>query len=87
MDIRLKQAIRKAFDWKEEVGIPADLKAGEIPEWDSFGNIALVAAIEETYQIRFKIEDMMNLDSIKNIQVILEKYDRGKGESDAENRN
>jgi len=48
----------------------SELKLGDIPEWDSLGNFNLLMAIEEDFDIRFSVEDMSNL---KSIRLILDK--------------
>ena len=45
-----------------------NLKMGDLKEWDSLGNFNLILAIEQKYGIRFKIEDLDKLTSIKEIQ-------------------
>jgi acyl carrier protein len=47
------------------------LKMGDLKEWDSLGNFNLILAIEQKYGIRFKIEDLDKLTSIKEIQKFL----------------
>jgi acyl carrier protein len=44
---------------------------GDLKEWDSLGNFNLILAIEQKYGIRFKIEDLDKLTSIKEIQKFL----------------
>jgi acyl carrier protein len=48
-----------------------NLKMGDLKEWDSLGNFNLILAIEQKYGIRFKIEDLDKLTSIKEIQKFL----------------
>lgn len=40
------------------------LSIGEIPEWDSMGNMAILVAIEEDLKIEFPIEDLFELNSV-----------------------
>ena len=49
-----------------------DLKMGDIDEWDSIGNFNLILAIEQKYGIRFNMEDLNNLKSVKEIKRLLE---------------
>ena len=48
-----------------------NLKMGDLKEWDSLGNFNLILAIEQKYGIRFKIEDLDKITSIKEIQKFL----------------
>lgn len=40
---------------------------GDIDEWDSMGNIAIISAVEETFGIEFPIEDLFELNSVASI--------------------
>ena len=44
-----------------------DLSIGAIPQWDSMGNIAVIAALEEKLDIEIPIEDMFDLNSVRSI--------------------
>lgn len=44
-----------------------DTSIGDLPEWDSVGNLAIFAAIEQELQIEIPIEDLFELTSIESI--------------------
>ncbi len=44
-----------------------DLGIGAIPQWDSMGNMAVIAALEEQLGIEFPLEDLFDLNSVKAI--------------------
>lgn len=44
--------------------ITDQLSAGDIAEWDSMGNMAIIAAIENELGIEFPIEDLFDLNSV-----------------------
>jgi len=44
-----------------------DLKLGDFDEWDSLGNFNLLLAIEKFYNIRFSMEQMSEIKSIKSL--------------------
>ncbi len=46
--------------------ITETLSAGEIEQWDSMGNMAIIAALEETLGIEFPIDDLFELNSVKS---------------------
>jgi acyl carrier protein len=52
----------------------AGLKYQDIPEWDSVGHMALVAALEESFDIMFDTEDIIDLSSFEKGKEILKKY-------------
>ena len=54
------------------LGIPQsrltdDLSSGDIPEWDSVGNLAIISTIEQELNIEFPLEDLFDLTSVKAI--------------------
>lgn len=40
---------------------------GDLPEWDSVGNLAIIAALEQELQIEFPLEDLFELTSVGSI--------------------
>ena len=45
----------------------ANLEMGTPPDWDSIANLNLLLAIETSFNVRFTMEDMAELDSIRKI--------------------
>lgn len=44
-----------------------DLSIGDIAEWDSVGNLAIIAAIEEEMQLEIPLEELFEMTSIESI--------------------
>ena len=58
-----------------DVAIPEsflDLSVGSLPDWDSLSHISLLLSIEEHYGIRFSLEEMEELNNMRNIALALE---------------
>ena len=55
------------------VCITDNLGIGGIPQWDSMGNMAVIAALEEQLDIEFPIEDLFELTSVSAIIEEIEK--------------
>lgn len=72
-----KEEIRKIFmETFVDSKVPSDienLKLGEIDEWDSLGNFNLLLAIEEYYKVKFDMDQMSSIKSVKDIIYNLEK--------------
>lgn len=47
--------------------ITQDLSIGEIPEWNSIGNMSIIASIEEQMQVEIPMEDLFELTSVSSI--------------------
>ena len=63
----LRQILIKTFP---NSSIPEDiheLKMGDIEEWDSMGNFNLILAVEQQYGVRFNIDDMEKVKSVREI--------------------
>lgn len=49
-----------------------NLQLGDIEEWDSQGHLNLLLSIEDFYNIRFTMDQMTEIKSIKQILEVLE---------------
>lgn len=47
--------------------ITDNLAIGDIEQWDSMGNMAIIAALEEKLGVEFPIEDLFELNSVSAI--------------------
>jgi acyl carrier protein len=55
--------------------VTEDLKYNFIPEWDSVAHMALIAEIEESFDIMMDTDDIVEMSSVGKIREILQKYD------------
>lgn len=53
--------------------VSESLAVGDIQEWDSMGNMAIIAALEERLGIEFPIDDLFELNSI---EALVEEIDK-----------
>lgn len=72
-----EQKLRAIF--AEALGIPEeqvvdDLRYNSIPEWDSIAHMALVAAIDEAFDIMMDTDDVIDMSSFAKAKEILKKY-------------
>ena len=51
-----------------------NLEYNSIPEWDSVGHMTMIAALEETFNIVFEMDDIIDFSSYKVGKEILKKY-------------
>lgn len=70
MDKRLENVIRQTFNLKEGK-IEEDWTSDDIIGWDSMGHLALITAVEKEFNVRFEIEEMLQIRSLKDIGGIL----------------
>lgn len=70
---KYNQAFLTALSIDESL-LSGDLKYQDITEWDSVGHMALVAALEDAFQIMLDTDDIIDFSSYKKGQEILAKY-------------
>ena len=51
-----------------------DLKYNTIPQWDSVGHMSMIAALEDSFNITFEMDDIIDFSSYKTGKEILKKY-------------
>lgn len=69
----LSQCFSEALGITQD-SVSDDLSYNTIPEWDSIGHMAMVAALESNFNIMLEIEDIIKMSSFGKIKEILKKY-------------
>ena len=66
MENKVKEIIARVLN--VDLGVITDtLSSGEIPEWDSVGNLAIISTIEQELDIEFPLEDLFDLTSVRSL--------------------
>jgi acyl carrier protein len=52
-----------------------DLEYNSIAQWDSVAHMALIAAIEERFDIMLDTDDIIDMSSVAKAKAILKKYE------------
>jgi len=73
MENKLKTIFATSLDISENL-VTDDLRYAEIPQWDSVAHMALVAAIEEGFDIMIDTEDVIDMSSFEKAKQIVTKY-------------
>lgn len=61
---KLREVFTEALDLDGDVDID-NLKYREIEAWDSVGHMALVAAIEDEFDVQFETDQVIDMSSFK----------------------
>lgn len=69
---KYQNAFTETFDIKPEE--TKGLKYQDIQAWDSVGHMGLIAAIEDSFNIMFEPDDIIDLSSFEKGIEILKKY-------------
>ena len=66
---------REKLELSPSIELTKETKYGDIEEWDSFGHITILSAIEKAFGVSFDFEEISELESIGDICRILEAKD------------
>jgi len=67
------QAFAEAFEISDTKVIPT-LEYQSITNWDSVGHMALISALEDSFDIMMEMDDIVDFSSFSAGKKILEKY-------------
>ena len=66
MESQVKEIIARVLNIPLDT-VTDDLSSGDIPEWDSVGNLAIISTIEQELDLEFPLEDLFDLTSVLSI--------------------
>lgn len=66
MEFQVKEIIARMLNIPVDA-VRDDLASGDIPEWDSVGNLAILSTLEQVLGIEFPLEDLFDLTDVKSI--------------------
>lgn len=66
MESRVKAIIARVLN-ADPAQITDELSSGDIPEWDSVGNLAIISTIEQELDLEFPLEDLFDLTSVRSL--------------------
>lgn len=70
----LKQIVSNALGCNEIDLERNDASSNTISQWDSFGMLQIILALEKEYKIQFTHSEMLHLSNLQNIEnIIMEK--------------
>ncbi len=69
---RLAEIFHEIFDDQSIVPTP-EMKASDVPEWDSLNHINLIVAIEARLKIKFKSTELESLRDVGHLVELIER--------------
>ena len=66
MESQVKEIIASVLNVDIAV-VTDDLSSGDIPEWDSVGNLAIISTLEQELDLEFPLEDLFDLTSVRSL--------------------
>lgn len=73
---KLTEVFCDVFDDNELI-LRDDMTADDIDEWDSLTHISLIAAIEDTFEIRFDMKHVITLKNVGELVDVIEEMTKG----------
>lgn len=70
MENKLKKIMASVFEVSEDA-IDGNATSGTIESWDSLNHMKLIVALEEEFGIKFKDEEILEMQSFKLIKYML----------------
>ncbi|MFS1704605.1 acyl carrier protein [Alteromonas sp. AMM-1] len=71
---KLQQAFTVALGVQSDA-VTDSLQYNTIPEWDSTAHMILIAELENVFDVMLDTDDIIDMSSVKQAKVILQKYD------------
>jgi len=72
--LKLEDIFKEALELDDNIEIEK-LVYNTIPQWDSIGHMALMAELEDAYDIMLDTDDVLDMSSFAKAKEILAKYD------------
>jgi acyl carrier protein len=67
---KVQEAFKAAFDVDPQ-SVTMETKADDISGWDSVGHLSLAANLEEVFGISLDVDDLMEMESVREIVRII----------------
>ena len=65
--VQIYYAFRNALDLGDDIELTPDSGFEEVPGWDSLGHLRVIAELEETFDIEFEIEEIVDQNTVQKI--------------------
>ena len=69
--IKVQAAFNTAFGIEPEL-ITIGTTPKDVPAWDSMGHVALVSALEQAFGLNFDVDEVMDMENVRQIVRIVE---------------
>jgi acyl carrier protein len=63
---KVREAFKSVFDVDPRV-LTLETSAGDIPGWNSLGHLSLTTQLEQTFGITFDVDELMEMENVREI--------------------
>ena len=67
---KVQEAFKASFDIDPQT-VTIETKAEDVSGWDSVGHLSLAANLEEAFGVRLDVDDLMEMESVRQIVRII----------------
>ena len=67
---KVREAFKSVFDIDPQ-SLTLETSAGDIPGWNSLGHLSLTANLEQTFGISFDVDELMEMENVREIVRII----------------
>jgi acyl carrier protein len=67
----VREAFKAAFDINPQL-VSMETTTSDIPAWDSVGHLSLAGNLEEIFKISLDVDELMEMESVRDIVRIIE---------------
>ena len=68
---KLSEVFSDVFD--EDITVTENTTAADIEDWDSLAHITLIAEVEDTFDIKFSMKEVLGMQNVGEMADIIEK--------------
>ncbi len=79
---KVQAAFQAAFDVDPQ-SVSLETTASDIPSWDSVGHLSLAGTLEEIFGISLDVDDLMEMENVREIVRIISSKLTSKVQSDS----
>jgi acyl carrier protein len=67
---KVREAFKSVFDVDPQL-LTLETSAGDIPGWNSLGHLSLTTQLEQTFGITFDVDELMEMENVREIVRII----------------
>ena len=67
---KVQEAFKATFNIDPQL-VTIETTANDVPDWDSVGHLSLGANLEEVFEISLDVDDLMEMESVREIVRII----------------
>jgi acyl carrier protein len=68
---KIQAAFQVAFSVEPQT-VTIDTTPKDVPAWDSMGHVALVSALEQAFGLNFDVDEVMEMENVRQIVRIID---------------